>query len=170
MEQQELNTFKLKKVIKEWVYDNHLTTLMSLDQKEIPKRLSSDHIDFVVKLMLEKSPLFRVLNMSLYSLDVSNGYFTKDDKFKDDELDAFVSIGSILRLEFGEAGINKIVDKKNIKSDVYTKILSSRVLLPVYILILYKDIIFIEAERAAIERILLRGNSGTEYNNLTQQG
>ena len=33
-----------------------------------------------------------------------------------------------------------------------------------------KDIIFIEAERAAIERILLRGNSGTEYNNLTQQG
>ena len=115
---------------------------MSLDQKEIPKKLSSDHIDFVVKMMLEKSPLFRVLNMSLYSLDVSNGYFTKDDKFKDDELDAFVSIGSILRLEFGEAGINKIVDKKNIKSDVYAKILSSRVLLPVYILILYKDIIF----------------------------
>ena len=59
---------------------------MSLDQKEIPKRLSSDHIDFVVKMMLEKSPLFRVLNMSLYSLDVSNGYFTKDDKFKDDEI------------------------------------------------------------------------------------
>ena len=55
---------------------------MSLDQKEIPKRLSSDHIDFVVKMMLEKSPLFRILNMSLYSLDVSNGYFTKDDKFK----------------------------------------------------------------------------------------
>ena len=112
MEQQELNTFKLKRVIKEWVYDNHLTTLMSLDQKEIPKRLSSDHIDFVVKMMLEKSPLFRILSMSLYSLDVSNGYFTKDDKFKDDELDAFVSIGNILRLEFGEAGINKIVDKK----------------------------------------------------------
>ena len=94
---------------------------MSLDQKEIPKRLSSDHIDFVVKLMLEKSPLFRVLNMSLYSLDVSNGYFTKEDKFKDDELDAFVSIGSILRLEFGEAGINKIVDKKNKKQELSVK-------------------------------------------------
>lgn len=140
---------------------------MSLDQKEIPKRLSSDHIDFVVKMILEKSPLFRVLNMSLYSLDVSNGYFVKDEKFKDDELDAFISIGSILRLEFGEAGISKVVDKINIKSDIYAKILSSRVLLPVYILILYKDIIFIEAEKAAIERILLRGKNNTEYNNLT---
>ena len=141
---------------------------MSLDQKEIPKKLSSDNIDFVVKTILENSPLFRILNMSLYSLDVSNGYFTKDDKFKDDELDAFVSIGNILRLEFGEAGVNKIVDKKNIKSDIYSKILSSRVLLPIYILILYKDIIFIEAEKAAIERILLRGRNNTEYNNLTQ--
>ena len=141
---------------------------MSLDQKEIPKKLSSDNIDFVVKTILENSPLFRILNMSLYSLDVSNGYFTKDDKFKDDELDAFVSIGNILRLEFGEAGISKIVDKKNIKGDIYSKILSSRVLLPVYILILYKDIIFIEAEKAAIERILLRGKNNTEYNNLTQ--
>ena len=141
---------------------------MSLDQKEIPKKLSSDNIDFVVKTILENSPLFRILNMSLYSLDTSNGYFTKDDKFKDDELDAFVSIGNILRLEFGEAGVNKIVDKKNIKSDIYSKILSSRVLLPIYILILYKDIIFIEAEKAAIERILLRGRNNTEYNNLTQ--
>ena len=67
-----------KKVIKSGYTTTTLTTLMSLDQKEIPKRLSSDHIDFVVKMMLEKSPLFRVLNMSLYSLDVSNGYFTKD--------------------------------------------------------------------------------------------
>ena len=115
-----------------------------------------------------KEPIRREIHAALF-----NGYgieFRVNDKFKDDELDAFVSIGSILRLEFGEAGINKIVDKKNIKSDVYAKILSSRVLLPVYILILYKDIIFIEAERAAIERILLRGNSGTEHNNLTQQG
>lgn len=141
---------------------------MSLDQKEIPKKLSSDNIDFVVKTILENSPLFRILNMSLYSLDTSNGYFIKDDKFKDDELDAFVSIGNILRLEFGEAGVSKIVDKKNIKGDIYSKILSSRVLLPVYILILYKDIIFIEAEKAAIERILLRSGNNAEYNNLTQ--
>lgn len=151
----EIRVSELKRLLAGWAKDSCHIALKTIVDK--PSKLSHANVAHLNKAVYEKFPLSMFLSYNSKSfLTDNNELITGNNKLKDEEVDCLHSLYVMLCLEFGWEAVSNIADfSQDMPAEIKTKISKNRLLIVLYIVVVFKDAIFTEIDKAVIEYLKL---------------